>query len=63
MMNKQTANRSNWIQFPPCVSQRQAYAFWQLREHYALTRDALSVRELRHLRFIRWLYRTGRLAP
>jgi hypothetical protein len=34
-----------------------------LRAHYQETRDLFSARELGHLSFARWLYRTGRVVP
>jgi hypothetical protein len=34
-----------------------------LRVHYQETRDLFSARELGHLSFMRWLYRTGRIVP
>ena len=32
-----------------------------LRDHYRQNRDLFSARELGHLRFVRWLYYTGRV--
>ena len=34
-----------------------------LRERYRQQRDLISEREMARLRFLRWLYRHGRLAP
>ena len=34
-----------------------------LRERYEKGRDLFSARERARLRFVRWLYRTGRLMP
>ena len=34
-----------------------------LREEYRQDRDLFCARERAHLRFLRWLYLTGRLAP
>ena len=34
-----------------------------LRVRYQQDRDLLSERERAHVRFLRWLYETGRLAP
>ena len=34
-----------------------------LRARYQQDRDLFSERERAHLRFLRWLYETGRLAP
>jgi hypothetical protein len=36
-------------------------ALFALRTRYRQDHDLFSRRELEHLRFIRWLYRTGRL--
>ena len=62
-MNKQTDTQSDTMMFPACFSQQECYSLWLLRTHYAVCRDLLAERELRHLRFVRWLYRTGRLTP
>jgi hypothetical protein len=34
-----------------------------LRKRYWRERDLFDARERAHLRFLRWLYRTGRLVP
>ena len=34
----------------------------RLRARYSVCRDLFDDKELAHLRFIRWLYQTGRLA-
>ena len=34
-----------------------------LRSRYQQDHDLFSAQELAHLRFVRWLYLTGRLAP
>jgi hypothetical protein len=34
-----------------------------LRERYRQDRDLFNARERERLRFVRWLYRTGRLVP
>ena len=34
-----------------------------LRERYQQDRDLFSARERARMRFVRWLYRTGRLVP
>jgi len=34
-----------------------------LREHYQHTRDLFGAREVAYLRFVRWLYHTGRVVP
>lgn len=38
-------------------------ALYALRARYRESRDLFSPRELAHLRFLRWLVRTGNLAP
>jgi len=44
------------------VSPAQQQAFRTLRARYAQYRDLFSHAELARLRFVRWLYRMGRLA-
>ena len=34
-----------------------------VREHYQHTRDLFSTRAMAYLRFLRWLYHTGRVVP
>jgi hypothetical protein len=41
----------------------QAEALRTLRRRYRHDPDLFSAQELAHLRFIRWLYLIGRLAP
>lgn len=43
-------------------SQGQWKAFLALRRGYQEYQDFFSVRELAHLRFVRWLSQTGRVA-
>jgi hypothetical protein len=55
---------------PPALAPATAYNFtvpewaalFALRMRYQQYHEILSARELAHLRFIRWLYRSGRLA-
>lgn len=44
------------------VSPAQHQALRTLRARYAQDHDLFSHAELARLRFVRWLYRTGRLA-
>lgn len=46
---------------PFTADQWQALAV--LRQQYRQHRDCFSSREVAHLRFLRWLYQTGRLVP
>ena len=52
---------------PPAPTTTFTRAEWRalrvLRARYQQDRDLLSERERTHLRFLRWLYETGRLAP
>jgi hypothetical protein len=41
----------------------QARALEILRIHYLDDRDLFEPRERAHLRFLRWLYETGRVVP
>lgn len=43
------------------AAERQALR--NLRRHYREDRDLFTTAERGHLRFLRWLYRTGRLEP
>ena len=51
---------------PPDSSDLYTESEWEallaLRRCYQLYHDFLSTRELARLRFVRWLYQTGRLA-
>jgi hypothetical protein len=38
-------------------------ALYTLRARYGESRDLFSPREMAHLRFLRWLIQSGRLAP
>jgi hypothetical protein len=42
-------------------SRREARTLGTLRAHYRQHRDLMSHDEVARLRFVRWLYRTGRL--
>jgi hypothetical protein len=44
-------------------TRREWCALRALRERYEKDRDLFSARERARLRFVRWLYRTGRLMP
>lgn len=48
---------------PPTASftREETSALYALRYRYLQSRDLLSSRELERLRFLRWLYDTGRL--
>jgi hypothetical protein len=45
------------------VTRREWCALRALRECYEQDRDPFSARERARLRFVRWLYRTGRIMP
>lgn len=47
----------------PTFSPAEQHSLRILRARYQLSRDFFSLRELASLRFVRWLYQTGRLAP
>ncbi|MDB5059029.1 MAG: hypothetical protein JWO59_2501 [Chloroflexi bacterium] len=49
--------------YPVCFSPQERLMLSELWADYPARRDFLDAGELPHLRFIRWLYRTGRLAP
>ena len=42
-------------------SQREQRILHSLRADYLVGRGYLGAREIEHMRFVRWLYRTGRL--
>jgi hypothetical protein len=46
---------------PIVFTDAEKVALCHLRTRYAQSGDDLSERELAHLRFVRWLYRRGRL--
>jgi hypothetical protein len=45
------------------LSRAEWHALRVLRARYQQDRDLLSERERAHVRFLRWLYETGRLTP
>jgi hypothetical protein len=46
---------------PERFSARERTALCRLRTRYQQDHDLFSAPELAHLRFVRWLYRSGRL--
>ena len=46
----------------PVFTRAERATLCQLRARYRAGRDLFDVHELARLRFIRWLYQTGRLA-
>jgi hypothetical protein len=58
-MTTQTSTTSR----PATFTRREWRALCALHAHYQQGRDLLTTRELARLRFIRWLYDTGRLVP
>ena len=48
---------------PPAFTPAQWQALHALHTRYQQDRDLFSNRELARLRFVRWLYQTGRLVP
>lgn len=46
---------------PPTFTRLERRTLRALRARYRLDTDMFSERELMHLRFLRWLYQTGRL--
>jgi hypothetical protein len=48
---------------PPTFTPAQWQTLHALRARYEQDRDLLSERERACLRFLRWLYQTGRLVP
>jgi hypothetical protein len=62
-MSEQTATQIDTTQLQQEFSQRELQSLWLLRAEYPVRRDHIGARELRHLRFIRWLYQTGRVTP
>ena len=62
-MGKQYVTQIDIAPLPQCFSQRERHLLRALRADYQVGRDFLGARELGRLRFIRWLYRTGRLTP
>jgi hypothetical protein len=47
----------------PSFSQREQQRLRSLHQDYQVSRDFLGARELEQMRFLRWLYSTGRLVP
>ena len=47
----------------PVFTPAQRAALRQLRARYRAGRDLFTAPELARLRFLRWLFQTGRLAP
>jgi hypothetical protein len=47
----------------PAFSTGELRHLCALRGHYQHTRDLFSAREMASLRFVRWLYHTGRVVP
>jgi hypothetical protein len=45
---------------PDCLTFAEREALTVLRNHYGDHRDVFTERELTRLRFVRWLYQTGR---
>jgi hypothetical protein len=48
---------------PPAFTPAQWQALHALHTRYQQDRDLFSARERARLRFLRWLYRMGRLVP
>jgi hypothetical protein len=48
---------------PPAFTPAQWQALHAVHTRYQQDRDLFSNRELARLRFVRWLYQTGRLVP
>ena len=51
--------RSNWAAASE-FTDTERLALWQLRSRYRTSGDLFGQRELARLRFVRWLYQTGR---
>jgi hypothetical protein len=60
-VRKQNVTQIDSRLVPLCFSEQEQHLLRQLRADYPVRRDFLGAGELEHLRFIRWLYRTGRL--
>jgi hypothetical protein len=58
-MTTQTPSRTQITTFTP----EQQRILEALRRQYHQDRDFFTVRERAHLRFLRWLYHSGRLTP
>ncbi len=62
-MNSNVAAQSTILTLATTVTQAQWHNLLALREQYRQGRDFFSAREHAYLRFMRWLYQTGRLEP
>ena len=62
-MTEQTPTRTASSGATPAFSTGELRHLCALREHYQQTRDLFSTREMASLRFVRWLYHTGRVVP
>ena len=60
-MSKQNLTQIDMTPLTLWFSQRERHLLRMLRADYPVRRDFLGTGELRHLRFIRWLYQTGRV--
>jgi hypothetical protein len=60
-MNTPTGPGAHAVATPWSVEERRALLALQMR--YQQGGDLLTTVELARLRFVRWLYRTGRLVP
>jgi hypothetical protein len=63
VMSKATFDQLDLALASPYFSQRERSRLRSLRASYQVGRDFLGDQDLRRLRFIRWLYRTGRVTP
>jgi hypothetical protein len=62
-MNQQTTTQTAGHAPAPTFSPAESSALRALRAEYQQHRDLFSAREMAHLRFQHWLYRTGRVRP
>jgi len=62
-MNEQTTTRTASSGATTAFSTGELRHLCALRDHYQHTRDLFSAREVAYLRFLRWLYHTGRVMP
>jgi hypothetical protein len=63
VMSKATFDQLDLALASLYFSQRARSRLYSLRASYQVGRDFLGAQDFRRLRFIRWLYRTGRLTP
>jgi hypothetical protein len=63
IMSKATFDQPDLALASLYFSQCERSRLHSLRASYWVGRDFLGTQDLRRLRFIRWLYRTGRLIP